>query len=276
MQKAAIVYIVSSNPERQREFYVSLRRLDRHFNNRYHYPVIVFHEEDFSDQLKMQVLRNTKSSVTFAPVSFVYDRPHNQEFRIGYCNMCRFFAGQVQDHPALRGLDWFMRCDTDSLLLRDINYDVFDYMDSNNYLYGYITIVQDAIYTTVDLWRTVERYIKENDVVPVNTISERSWDRKAFYTNFEIVKLSFLRSNNYRNFFNYLDTADGYFMHRWGDHVTRYLAVQLFVEDKLIHKFQDIWFQHLPFIQAGRMSRYMRILWQKVWRRLKRLQNNIV
>ena len=50
---------------------------------------------------------------------------------------------------------------------------------------------------------------------------------KIFYTNFEIVKLSWARSNEHKKFLKYIVNSKGIYNFRWGDALIRYYVVNL-------------------------------------------------
>lgn len=48
-----------------------------------------------------------------------------------------------------------------------------------------------------------------------------------YYTNFEVVRLSQLRSETYQRFYQHLRRTGGIYFHRWGDAPIRHLGLHL-------------------------------------------------
>lgn len=251
MQNAAIIYLVKSDSKDIYNLLDSLEKLETNFLKQFPYPVILFHEKSLSNEWKANILLNCPDlDIRFALVEFNRTRQHNTNFDIGYCNMCQWFAGEFAYHPALSGLHYYLRLDTDSFILSPILYDVFEFMAYKFLDYGYITTMGDADHTTIGLWDAVDEFIntyKSYSVMP-NIIKESDWNRGVFYNNFEIANLGWIRSDEYQKFFWHLKNKDGYFMHRWGDHATRYLAQMLFPVK--IHQFKDIHYKHQDYVNA--------------------------
>jgi alpha 1,2-mannosyltransferase len=260
--KAAIVYLVRSKPKDISDLKRSLSLLDVNFSNRFNYPVIIFHE-DISEDLMDKIHKATQSTVQFEKVifeipdflkkeeipEFIY--VDGFEFSMGYRHMCRFFSGTIFYHPALKDFDYYWRLDTDSFLLDKINYDVFQFMQERNLEYGYIHINKDEPDAIKGLWEITKRYIEDNNINPKflhKFTPNEDWDRSYYYTNFEISKLDFWRSDEFMNYFKYIDESGGIYKYRWGDHVIHLLAVSIFLPENKVHRFSDIAYQHQGFI----------------------------
>ena len=67
------------------------------------------------------------------------------------------------------------------------------------------------------------------------------------WSNFEIASLNFLRSQAYRDYFNFLDQEGGFFYERWGDAPVHSIAAALMLKKDEIHFFEDIAYWHVPF-----------------------------
>jgi len=248
-QNATIVYLVRNTKRDIDNLLSSLKMLDVNFNKAYNYPIILFHENITSDKIEY-IKCSTTSILYFEKIVFEVPQFLNKDtipeivyvngfgFSMGYRHMCRFFSGIIYHHPALKSFDYYWRLDTDSFLRGKIEYDVFEFMHDNNYIYGYVDSGIDT--ATVDELRTAtERYISKNKIKNTGT-----WDGSAYGTNFEISKIDFWNSEKCIDFFNYLDNLGGIFRYRWGDHIIHFITVSLFCPDKQIHKFTDIAYQH--------------------------------
>jgi hypothetical protein len=185
--RAVIIYLSRSLPEDIASLKLSLSLLDLNFNNRFQYPVVIFHE-DFDETLMEQICRSTRSKVYFEPVHFevpsFLSKTEIPEFRpdssIGYRHMCRFFAVSVFEHPALRGYDWYWRLDTDSFILNRVDYDVFRFLQEHDFSYGYMTMDTDFPEVTKGLWDVTKAYIETNNIKPTflhKYLRAGVWDR---------------------------------------------------------------------------------------------------
>lgn len=263
--KAAIVYLVRSRSKDINELKRSLSLLDINFNDKFNYPVIIFHE-DFNNNLMEDIQKSTHSKLKFEKVEFeIPNILRNEtipefiyvngfEFSIGYRHMCRFFSGLIYQNPALKDYDYYWRLDTDSFLLDKIDYDIFRFMQENNYVYGYTNTGCDHPDAVSGLWDATEKYIEENNIQPTflhKYIQNGIWDRTGFGTNFEISKLDFWRSDEYMNFFKYLDKEGGTYKYRWGDNVIHLLAISMFIPENQVHKFSNIAYKHQDFINPN-------------------------
>lgn len=65
-----------------------------------------------------------------------------------------------------------------------------------------------------------------------------------FWSNFEIAKLSWLRSKEYQDFFNMLDRSGGFWMERWGDAPVHSLAAGILLAPSEVHYFRDVGYRH--------------------------------
>ena len=157
--KAAIVYLSRSTNKDVENLKRSILYLERCFNARFEYPVIIFHE-DFTREIEDYIRQDSKSEIIFQkiefkipdfldkntiPVEYQLDKDCSV-FDIGYRHMCRFFSNRIFHHAALKGFDWIWRLDTDTFILCPISYDVFRLMESG----GQFTEEQ------------IDRYVDEN------------------------------------------------------------------------------------------------------------------
>lgn len=257
--KAAIVYLARSTEKDLALLRRSLRLLDRHFNQRFDYPVLIFHE-DFSPALQRSLQAMTRSRLLFPQVEFAFpdfvDRSRVPEFvfgrfGVGYRHMCRFFAGAFAFHPALAEFDWYMRLDTDSFLRGRVAEDPFQRMDASGADYGYITMLQERPEVVVGLWEAVCAYASANGLeTPAFrglATAAGTWNLRYYYNNFEICRLSFLRSGAHQRFFEYLDRQEGIYRHRWGDAPIRTMAVAMLLPPEKVLRFGDIPYSHAGF-----------------------------
>ena len=100
---ACIIYLSRSTLDDISNLKRSLLLLDWHFNNRFRYSVIVFHE-DFNEDLIQDIRKSTQSQVEFEKIKFEIPNFLNKDeipkelvtswrsFPIGYRHMCRLLT----------------------------------------------------------------------------------------------------------------------------------------------------------------------------------------
>lgn len=71
------------------------------------------------------------------------------------------------------------------------------------------------------------------------------WNYNLYMNDIEINKLSFFRSDRYQEYFRYLDSFNGFFLYRWGDHALRTIAVGMYLEP------QDVMQMKIPYGHQG-------------------------
>ena len=248
-QKAAIHYLIQATQERIDKLIESLQSLDKHFNDRFSYPVILFHEDDLRDDMRQRLTRATRSHLIFQNISDAFLKSTGSDVParmfgsgMGYRHMCRFQAKTVYDLPIMKSLDYAWRLDDDSILLGDVTYDIFAYMFNNNITYGYRHINSESIRRSYYLWSTVRTYINDNHI---KTHHFDEWpERQQFYNNFEVSSMKLWYSAEYQAYIDMIDRSEGTYYHGWGDAPIKSIAVAMFVPLGKIHKFCDIPYEH--------------------------------
>lgn len=266
--KAAIVYLVRGATEKLER---SIKALDRFFNRRFNYPILIFHEE-FNKEEKELISSWSSSTLEFILLNDFKKLPNysglsvdqvnrwcegkdggRKSIGLGYCQMCRFFLHTLFVHPRMAEFDYYWRFDDDSYLTSEITYDPFALMESCKAIYGYRAVEKENVYECLGLdllWKEVKAFAKKEH------LSRRYLNRLVanwkgqykgfnYYNNFEINKVSFWREHpGYKKFFQTLDETLGFYKYRWGDANVRAFSVGLFLHPKQVHHFGDIGYQH--------------------------------
>jgi len=246
--KAFIYFLVRF--ENLQRIIKSIALLDEFFNNKFQYPIVIFHEKEPSYNVsRLKIRSSTNSTVYFKSVSFEMPDflPRNLTQRscnwsLGYRHMCRFHAKLIYEQVIIRGFEFAWRLDDDSEILRPIHYDVFKFMRNNNLQYGYIIIVNETMRCAVNLWESVEFY--SQNTITNTTSFERLQKHRVFYNNFEISSLSLWLSTDYQNYIEYIDRLGGIYYYRWGDAAIKTLAISMWVPWNQTHHFKDIGYRH--------------------------------
>ena len=248
--KAAFYYLTKS--QRINRLQNSLQLLDGNFNDKYQYPVIIFHESNLEASLE-KIRRFTNSTVYFQEISFTMPGflTNNVTFnipclsKVSYRQMCRFHAKEIYEHPIIQGFDYLFRLDDDSFITRPIHYDVFGFMRTGDTDYGFIWSHYDAMSCTKGLWEATEHFINTTGIKPYFF---HKWKRPhIYYNNFEISRTAIWLSEEYKSYVNYLDRLGGMFYHRWGDAPIKGIAISMLVPKNKTHLFKDIGYTHNNF-----------------------------
>ncbi|KAJ2552489.1 alpha-1,2-mannosyltransferase ktr1 [Coemansia sp. RSA 1878] len=248
----------------------TVRQLEDRFNSRHNYPYIFLNDEDFTEEFKDGMRSVTKAPVYFGKLPtehwglspYVTEKKvqealeHNRDRYLyggsySYRLMCRYQSGFVYKHDLLKDLDYYWRIEPDVHYYCDIPYDPFKYMKDNKLIYGYTISPVEKAETVETLWETTRKWILENpDYLQDKSfihwvVNEKSvYTRCHFWSNFEIVDLSFYRSEAYESYFQHLDRAGGFFYERWGDAPVHSMAASILLRKEQIHWFEDIGYHH--------------------------------
>ncbi|ODQ58461.1 glycosyltransferase family 15 protein [Wickerhamomyces anomalus NRRL Y-366-8] len=272
-QRANATFFTLAKNEDLIEMGKTIRSVEDRFNKKFHYDWIFFNNQEFSPDFKRTMNNLCSGNVKFEIIPQEFwsypdwiDKERAKQVRISsrtdiiyggsetYRFMCRFFSGFFYKLESLQKYDYAWRVEPETTFHCDINYDVFQYMVSNNKHYGFTISLHEFANTIPTLWENVKKFIEfyPHFINPNNLIDFLSDDHGEtynlchFWTNFEIVNLNFLRSEAYETFFNYLDKANGFFYERWGDAPVHSIAVALFLNKEQIHYFEDIGYYHKP------------------------------
>ena len=246
--KAVIYYLTRT--AKLESLNLSLKSLDKQFNDKFRYPIIIFHEDELVPNIP-NIRMYTNSAIFFQQVKFSIPSflprpvplvvPYSRK-GFGYRHMCRFHAKIVYQLPVLWGFDYYMRLDDDSFFLSNVTYDWFKYMRDNDYLYGYKRIQQDLPIVIRGLWKAAKDYIIKKEIK--TQFFQKFNHRSMFYNNFEISAASIWQNSNYSEYIDYIDRLGGIYYYRWGDAPIKTTAVTMFVPRQRTHKFDDIAYTH--------------------------------
>ncbi|KAJ1972554.1 hypothetical protein H4R35_004608 [Dimargaris xerosporica] len=271
--KAAIVILARNS--NLHDLRAAITQFHDRFNKHYHYPYVFLNNVPFTDEFKDTIIWSTKTKTSFGVIphehwtvpKWIDRRKMRKGMRhlasknvihsdnINYRQMCRYHAGFIHKHPLLQEYDYYWRMEHDVQYTCDIDYDPFAYMKTNDIKYGFTITLHEFDETVKTLWQSTQQFIIENpDLIhPHNTVDWLTSDRGSsynlchFWTNFEIIDMSLLRSKAYEKFFDFMDHQGGIFYERWGDAPLRSLAVTMFLPKQQVHWFEDIGYVHSTF-----------------------------
>ncbi|KAI9208401.1 nucleotide-diphospho-sugar transferase [Polychytrium aggregatum] len=272
----ACIIMLARNSDRS-DVLRTLQTFDPTFNARYRYPYVFFNQEPFDTAFRDAVTNATQAVVYFElipPEQWSIPPHYNQtavlnsfkkqgqerpglkaEFE-NYHHMCRYYSGYFATHHALKRFKYYWRIEPDVTYFCTLAYDPFALMRRWNKTYGFNVVGIEALWTVPTLWSTVLEYLStRNRTYPEHL---RAFDRKSgespdvlsafnyhyFFDNFEIADLDFFRSDEYQDYFRFLDDRGGFYFERWGDAAVHTLGVAMFLKPSQIHYFNDIGYRH--------------------------------
>jgi hypothetical protein len=199
------------------------------------FPNIIFYEIDLKIPKKLKDKFGSKildyyPHPTHGKGPIGYGHPG---FSVGYRSMCRFFASEIflEEVVKVNQYQYLMRLDTDSRFLEGGGYSLFSWAAANEVLYSYIRsavqwdnfkVVKNFKLTAIKYFGTLSlTLLLKACIIPKG---------KVYYTNFEICDVQFFAGESWQNFFNNIDETGGFYLHRWGDHIFRYMGVNVLLK----------------------------------------------
>tara|TARA_B100000315_G_C14557247_1_gene578764 strand:+ start:1161 stop:2048 length:888 start_codon:yes stop_codon:yes gene_type:complete len=280
-RSGAIVYISGSERQDIVDLRRSLKLLEKNFNSRFQYPIIIFHE-GFPERVQRELKRGLESQVRFEKITLsvpvfldedeIVRQVEGKPWSIGYLNMIRWCSIDFFLHPAMDDFDWYWHFDTDSFLIGKVDYDVFKFMEENNLLYGYQTMMKESDYACESFWETTEHYVSSRGIRPTflkKHMNGSAWDQSYYYADFEISRLDFWRSDQYRDYFDYIDKTGGIYRYRWGDTLIHTMAVFMFMDEKQTHQFTDLDWRHQGYVNDNSFLK-IQTLRRNIWRKYRK------
>jgi alpha 1,2-mannosyltransferase len=151
--------------------------------------------------------------------------------------------------------DWFMRIDTDSFILEDINYNVFEYMVNKKKIYGYIGELPEwpPVCKDIDFW--IEEFIHKHNIPKTDfynfVVSNGTYSFREVYNNFEITSKEYYNTPQVKFMIDEFNKSGNIYRLRWGDHLLKTLILSLCFDRNRIHRFSDIGYHHTWFHQRN-------------------------
>ncbi|BGP06318.1 hypothetical protein JCM10049v2_002139 [Rhodotorula toruloides] len=255
----------------------SIRQVEDRFNHRYHYDWLFLNEEPFNDEFKRHVSGIASGKVQFGlvpesewPKGFPESIDQEKALRlinemgqkpipyggsVPYRKMCRYQSGGFWKHELLDPYEFYWRVEPNVKFLCDIPYDPFRVMKDQSKVYGFVVSLYEYQATIETLWATTKNftdahpeYLAEPNMLEwISEDGGGTYNGCHYWSNFEIARIDFWRSEAYRAYFDHLDKSGGFFYERWGDAPVHSLAASLFLRPDQIHWFYSIGYRHEPF-----------------------------
>jgi hypothetical protein len=285
-----VLYLAQFSSERNNnDLERSLISLNQHFMQKHNhfYPVVVAFDNKekryltdglkkiFSGALGADIvpcstfppLKNV-TQLCFAPVKrfrhvpwpfSLYQNDYSEEnpyySRLGYRNMCRFWAISVFQQSFMKNVTMYFRLDTDSYLI-NMPTNPFELLKSRKTSYIHAKVYKESSYQVDGLWETMLRFAVLENIHPyglhslandyhehskeelkhmnvkdaANELLNRGYNLDYFYNNWEFSLVAIWKSDIYQKLSLYIDQSGGIIMRRWGDAPIRTMALHLLAD----------------------------------------------
>ena len=233
MNTSVIVYLLRSTSSDVNDIVKSLNSLYNNFLVDYCYPVIIFVENNFTEEFRNIIINNIHFKVIFQFIQFksyselndnripnvLLTHNNTQKWPLGYRHMCRFWSGDFLHNEFICKYKYVWRMDSDAYIVSKISYDIFKYMLDNHINYSYSNITNDDAEVCKELHEFSKNFFKQKNI-------KFKWDLyKMFATHVEIIDMDTFKNSIYYDYYNEIDKTNNFYIHRWGDAPIRYIAV---------------------------------------------------
>ena len=260
--KAAIVCLTKGYPDVR--YYETLIRRNLHnyenFNKNLNaqYPLLILHEGNIPDLHQKFILSNEKNNhVEFIniqpdflwPNAIDFSEVKDNRFHLGYRLMCRFHSSKIWKY--VTNYDYILRIDED-VMMGPLNYNIFEYMDSNNLDYMPSRFMHEYHdLTNETLPKGISKYLD-------GLWKESDYDQTVLwipYTNLYAANVNFFKSNKVKAFLDNVTEDKNFLINRWGDAPMHGICLKVFSEPskvKTIHEFYCLHGSHHCITRNGR------------------------
>ena len=267
---AVLHYLTSDDAVDIEDLQHSLPRLWGRFNRRFDYPVVIFHD-GLSQLHRERVVNASKNRIWFAYVDdylkipkFITEDPSRKaalqeiKWSLGYRGMCRFRSGSIFMQPVLQNFQYAMTLDTDGYFPAEVSSDPIAAMHLGGYVYTWSHLLPDLPGAVRHFWDHSLMYMKMKGIDPRGTPILRQfvreedvqWTYQLYMNDIEIVQLDWFRSDPYQDYFKYLDSMGGFWLHRWGDHAVRTIAVGMWLPEEKVFE-MDVPYGHQNYCRCS-------------------------
>ena len=253
--KSVICYLCKNQDSKIKNLKVSLEKLYINYKFINESDVFIFVDFDFpSEEIefltnnfqklyvkKIQLKSSSDLKIPVESISF----EDKCDFSLGYRHMCQFFFSELREY--IKEYDWYMRLDDDSFINSKINYNIFEYLENNNKVYGYVAEIPEWPPVVVGVDEFFLKIVENCKLKPYfldRLIEDKKYNLRNFYNNIEVVKLSYFENNEVKLLTKLVNESGNIYRWRWGDSLLRTFLLSITVDIKQIHKFNDFDYYH--------------------------------
>lgn len=258
---ALFMTIMSS--EEAREALLTIANVESHFNHQYKYDWVILAGgrslhgamEDLmavtGDNIK--IINFKTASLDVGPGSVtgleIGDKPleYPAKFKVRATarnrKLTRMILSQLYD-TGLMDYDYYWRIPAGASLGCDVGYDVFEYMQLNDIKYGWLLAHKDFQGSQPEVMSVVKQYFDNNKVntdmlKTVLDVDNWQYNSCSVMPEFELVDISFLKSQQYKRFIEYLDDKRVIQYNGWREPIFKTIAMSL-LDTKQVKFFDDL------------------------------------
>ncbi|KAI8342164.1 glycosyl transferase [Chlamydoabsidia padenii] len=247
----------------------TMRVIQDRFNDQANYPWILLNDQHFNADFKRHasaIVARSNTSVFFGKIDaneWAYPRwvdvPRAESAlwdlvgvkrgeSLSHHQLLRYQAGLFFNHPLFTNVEYTWRIEPGSMYTCALKTDPFLVMKKEGKKIGFVLTGKEDQKAIPSLWSTTQSFMEKypqwikprnRTILPGLINEDGDYNHCHMWSNFEILDLSFVRSEVYQAYFNHLDLASGFFYEKWGDPV-RTLAAALFLNKSQIHFFDQI------------------------------------
>eukprot|EP00913_Durusdinium_trenchii_P012297 g11546.t1 len=263
--KAAIHYMMAETERDLLDMERSLKSLWQFYNHQVDYPVVVFHE-GLTPAARRRLVLASLNRLWFALVPRFKEIPPEwaeasrqraADFSVGYRAMTRWRSGPLFLEPALAGFDYAMTLDTDSYFPAHFGSDPFEVLHTSGLTALFPHLGRESASVVVNFMHYFLLYCRLHKLDPrrskmIAALIEKNfkWYQQCLMLDIEVLRLDWFRSETYQDFFRYMDSVGGFWLHRWGNNPLRTFAVALLLRDEEV-KSVVMPYAHQDFCSCG-------------------------
>jgi hypothetical protein len=212
------------------------------FSSKHNITILIFSESIFSNDAT-KLFKEKFHGIADVKIINTSDRGFNLQEKFGYKYMCKFFSLDVYDYLK-DNYDYYIRCDTDCFI-SNLNYDIFDWTESNKVEYGFAMRKIEAHKPTAKtLPAFTLNYLDKCDISAKSIMDFPLSTCFNFYNNFHIGKVSFFTRPDVQHYLRTVNSSGFILSHRWGDSTIQAYAVRLFMDISAIKQIPDFSYVH--------------------------------
>ena len=251
---------------------LTLERLYKHYNARERDDVIILHEGDFTaaDQAKIVADRNEVSFMLLEGENWRDPPPEAGNpggwkgiESVGYRKMMRWYAVRIWPALAKRGYTWVMRLDDDSILLNNVPYNFFGFMEANHFDYAFRNFAYESGWTGATWYHFLCAYANNKNKHKYGWLTDRCevpWDPQnpyvdvytpencgqalGFYNNFFVANITRFLQPDIQKLLKEIDDTSQIFTYRWNDLIIQSAVVQMFIPKNRVFQFTGWGYAH--------------------------------
>lgn len=167
--------------------------------------------------------------------------------------------------PVMEHYDYAMTLDTDGYFTENVPLDPIRRMHDEGRVYAWSHLLPDQAGAVRHFWNFSLLYFHLKGLLntgasgtdfrnrpmiePFIRPQDQEWSLNLYMNDIELVRLSFFRGEQYQSYFRYLDSLDGFFLYRWGDHALRTMAVGMFLQPEEVFQ-MPVPYAHQAYCQC--------------------------